>query len=293
MERAIDRWNELCESVEQPDDLPTWEEAGLWTRDKLYFWKLYIDITTKAMDGWRGRRAFPGGIVYVDLFGGAGICTLRESGKRFPGSALIAAHAAKPFTKIIVCEEKPEYAGACRARLSRTTVADRCTVLEGDCNRLIDQVANAIPNRTLTLAFVDPKGLDAQFATLETLSQRARVDFVVLFPDAYDIIRNDEYYYRQNPNSKLDQVLGPNSDWRVKLDALSSHSSENKRKLFADIYEKQLRRLLSYTNFRHKVMCDGQDRPLYRLIYASKHELGVTFWDDAIKQDSSGQRGLF
>ena len=84
---AIDAWNELRERVGQPDDLPTWEEAGLWTKDKLFFWKRYIDTVTVAMDGRKGRSAFPGGVVYVDLFGGTGICTLKESGKRFPGSA--------------------------------------------------------------------------------------------------------------------------------------------------------------------------------------------------------------
>ncbi len=294
MERAIERWNELCESVAQPDDLPTWEEAGLWTQDKLYFWKRYIDITTIAMDGARGRKAFPGGIVYVDLFGGAGICTLKESGKRFPGSALIAAHAAKPFTKIIVCEENPQYANACRTRLSRTTVANRCKVMEGDCNLLIDQVVSAIPDRTLTLAFVDPKGLDARFTTLETLSRRARrVDFVVLFADAYDINRNHEYYYRPNPDSKLDQVLGSDSNWRARLDEFEGLSAEKVRKLFAKIYQEQMGRLLGYTEFGKKVMRDAQDRPLYRLIYASKSKLGVKFWKEALKQDSSGQRRLF
>jgi hypothetical protein len=51
MGRSIDLWRELTDKYEQLDNLPTWEEAGKWTEDKLYFWKRYIDITTKAMAG--------------------------------------------------------------------------------------------------------------------------------------------------------------------------------------------------------------------------------------------------
>ena len=81
-----DRWPELCRLVEKDDGLPTWEEAGHWTLEKLNFWHRYLEITTKAMVDnpvWRG------GVVYVDLFAGAGICTLKDSGKRIPGSVLL------------------------------------------------------------------------------------------------------------------------------------------------------------------------------------------------------------
>jgi three-Cys-motif partner protein len=257
--------------------LPIWEEAGKWTKDKLYFWKRYIDITTNAMGGERGRRAFPDGLVYVDLFGGAGVCALKgRSKQRFPGSAIIAAHAPRPFEKIIVCEKDPSLAAACRARLAKTAVADRCEVLVGDCNELVAQVVRKIPSRALTLAFIDPKGLDAQFSTVAALSRNARVDFVVLFADAYDITRNAEHVYRSDPNSKLDQVLGPDSKWREKLDKLENPNHVARRRLFAEIYREQLERLLGYRYFYQKVMeCKG--KPLYRLMYASNNELGVKF----------------
>ena len=118
---AKDRWPELCKLVEEDDGLPTWDEVGHWTEDKLYFWHRYIEITTSAMVG---NPTFPDGLVYVDLFAGAGICTLKESKRRIPGSVLIAANAAKPFTRIIACEKTPELADACRARLENTPVGN-------------------------------------------------------------------------------------------------------------------------------------------------------------------------
>jgi three-Cys-motif partner protein len=293
MKRAIELWHELCEKYSQPDGLPTWEEAGRWTRDKLYFWKQYIDITTNAMRGQRGQRAFPDGLVYVDMFGGAGVCTLKGHSKtRYPGSAIIAAHAPMPFRKIIVCEKNRRLAAACRARLAKTAVADHCEVLDGDCNQLVDEIVRRIPKRSLTLAFVDPKALDAEFSTVATLAKNARVDFVVLFADALDINRNAEHVYRSNPNSRLDQVLGPDSQWREELDKLENPDHVTRRKLFAEIYQRQLNRWLGFTFFDEKVMkCKGV--PLYRLVYASKHKLGLRFWREALKEDSDGQRALF
>lgn len=286
---ASDRWHELCMSVGEDDGLPTWDEAHHGTEQKLYFWHRYIQITTSAMVG---NPAFPDGIVYVDLFAGAGICTLRESKKRIPGSVLIAANAPKPFARIIACEENPTFAKTCRTRLSRTVVKSRCHVLVGDCNRLIDEIVALIPHRSLTLAFVDPKGLDAQFQTMAVLSRERRVDFVALFPDAYDISRNAEYRYRKDPNSKLDQNLGPDSGWRKRLDSHDNPTGIKKRRLFAEIYIEQLKRHLGYRHFRQATI-PLEGRPLYSLIYASKHELGLKFWDEALKKEASGQRRLF
>jgi three-Cys-motif partner protein len=293
MKRSIDLWHELCDKYKEPDGLPTWEEAGQWTKDKLYFWKKYIDITTKAMCGDRGRRAFPGGLVYVDLFGGAGVCAIKgRSARRFPGSAIIAAHAPKPFEKIIVCEKDTSLAKACRARLDKTAVAGRCEVLVGDCNQLVDEVVRKIPQRALTLAFIDPKALDVEFSTVATLSKNARVDFVVLFADAIDINRNAEHVYRSDPNSNLDRFLGPDSNWREKLDKLENPSHVTRRKLFAEIYQRQLTRLLGFKFFEEKVMT-CKKLPLYRLVYASNDNLGLKFWKEALKEDSGGQRDLF
>jgi three-Cys-motif partner protein len=117
-----DLWPELCQRVEEKDGLPTWEEAQHWTQQKLFFWYRYLSITTDAMFG---NSWFPGGLVYVDLFAGSGICTLKETGKRIPGSVLIAAHMVKPFCKIIACEENKDFADACRTRLQNTYVKNR------------------------------------------------------------------------------------------------------------------------------------------------------------------------
>src|SRR5690606_21668071 len=121
---AKDRWQALCKSVAQDDGLPV-RDAGSWTEDKLYFWNRYLEITTTSMVG---KRAWSTGLSYVDLFAGPGICRLRDSGKRFPGSPLLAANTPKPFSQILLVEANPELANACRQRINRTKAADRTQV---------------------------------------------------------------------------------------------------------------------------------------------------------------------
>jgi three-Cys-motif partner protein len=158
----------------------------------------------------------------------------------------------------------------------------------GDSNQLVHQVIAEIPDRALTLAFIDPEGLDAKFETIRVLSLARRVDLLVLFADAYDILRNVELLYFKDPNSKLDQTLGPNSGWRDKWRALGNQNGTNARELFATIYKDQLRRLLGYEQFGEYVIKSDRG-PLYRLIYASKSAKGLEFWHKAELKDEGGQ----
>jgi three-Cys-motif partner protein len=279
MGKEKDRWPELCEFVENDDGLPT-RPARYWTEDKLYFWNTYIHITTAAMVG---KPAWSSGLVYVDLFGGPGVCTLR-SGKRVPGSPLIAAYARKPFSKIIVCERKRDFAEACRRRLAASGTHSECRVFAGDCNSLIDQVVPLIPDRALTLGFIDPTGLHAKFDTIRRLSSGRRLDLLLLFADRQDIVRNVELYDLQGPGSNLDQVLGPHSDWRDHWRQLRARTPSNICELFARIYKRQLECHLAYKVFAEESM------PVYRLIFASKHRQGLDFWKKATRRYAGGQR---
>lgn len=214
MGKNRNRWPDLCRFVERPDGLPT-RDAGPWTEDKLWFWNRYVDISTSSMVGHPKWRE---GLVYVDLFGGPGICEIRSSGHRFPGSPLIAAHASKPFRSLLVCEFSSSLADALEARLRKSPAAGSSTVFRGDCNTRVTDIAHAIPTGALTLAFVDPEGLHIPFTTLATLAACGRVDLLILLADSMDIVRNVDLYYQQK-DSNLDQMLGVNSMWRTKWEA--------------------------------------------------------------------------
>jgi three-Cys-motif partner protein len=287
MSKLKDRWPELCKMVESDDGLPT-RDAGEWTEDKLYFWNRYIDITTRAMVD---SPKWPGGLVYVDLFAGPGVCKINETGRRFPGSVLIAANAPRPFRKILACDTSKKCVQACLARIRRTRAADRTLVFEGDCNTKIDEIVAEIPEQSLTLAFIDPEGLHVHFDTIRRLSHDRPVDLLVLFADGMDIVRNVATYAKQT-HSKLDDTLGPDCDWRRHWGNLANQSAQNVCELFTSLYTRQLEKHLEYVAFGHKTMRWQQVR-LYRLIYASKHPLGLEFWNKITGKDRRGQKRLF
>jgi three-Cys-motif partner protein len=276
------RWPELVRSVSVDDGLPT-RESGKWTVDKLWFWHRYVDITTTAMVD---SPVWEGGVVYVDLFAGPGVCTNKENGRRCPGSPLIAAHAKKPFTKIVLVEKSRKTALACEARMEKSPAASRYRVIKGDCNRLIGDVKKEIPEQALTLAFIDPQGVDIEFETLRELSRGRAVDFLILLADAVDAARNLSIY--EKPDSKMDRFLGPESGWRSELRDLRS---EKLRQALCSLYKRQLQRL-GYRHFAHRTM-EGERGPLYKLVFASKSARGLEFWRIAASRHRSGQQNLF
>jgi three-Cys-motif partner protein len=287
MGKKKDRWPELCKLVENSDNLPV-RDVGPWTVRKLYFWNRYIDITTSSMSS---KRAWSAGVVYVDLFAGPGICEVRTTKQRIPGSVLIAANAPTPFRKILACEMDSKLALACEQRLANSPAANISKVLAGDCNERIYDLVKEIPDRALSLAFADPEGLDARFETILTLTTDRRVDLLVLFADAYDIVRNVELLYLNDPNSKLDLMLGPDSKWRDQWNAMNNRDGTTVRQLFSEIYKDQLRRHLGYERFGEYVIKSDRG-PLYRLIFASKSPRGLEFWHKCLAKDETGQMTL-
>ncbi|MCW5766876.1 MAG: three-Cys-motif partner protein TcmP [Phycisphaeraceae bacterium] len=280
-------WSRLCERYTTDDHRPT-RSVGGWTEDKLFFWHRYVQITATAMVG---NPRFPGGVAYVDLFAGPGVCVVRDTLKRLPGSPLIAAYAPKPLSRIIACELDKANAAACEERLAETPAADRCVVLAGDCNTQVDRVIHELPKSCLGLAFIDPEALHVKFETIRALSAVGAMDLLVLFADAFDVVRNVEEYYLKNPQSPLDRFLGEGSDWRTDWSSLLDRSASKVRDLFLNVYRRQLKRI-GYSHFGDQQI-SGPSGPLYRLVYASKSALGLKFWEEAKSKTRDGQSRLW
>lgn len=239
-----------------------------------------------------GKPAWRAGVCYVDLFAGPGVCKIESTNERIPGSPLIAANSPKPFTKILLCEKDRELATACEQRLRLSPAKNRFRVFCGDCNVEVDRIVKDIPQGALTLAFLDPTGLHLHFETIKRLAEHGPVDLLILFPDAVDAMRNVDYHYFDNPESKLDQVLGLQSNWRQLKAELVSPDAARKRQLFVKIYKYQLRKHAGYEFFADEVIL-GNSGPLYRLVFATKHQQGIDFWKKSTAKEFSGQKRMF
>lgn len=265
--------------LDPPEDdglhIPTVKEHS---KDKHYFLSRYIDAFTTAMKGkWSGLH-------YIDLFAGAGIERLDESGALEWGSPLIAAQARYPFTALHLSEKNKSKCEALAQRVGRFPLDSQ--VVSGDANEKIDDIVRAVPARTLSLAFLDPYGLHLEFETISKLSD-IRADLIIFFPDRIDALRNWERHYLKDPDSNLDRCLGSGADWRAILDGTPrNHWAEALRKLYVE----QIRSL-GYTQFRYQRI-KAKGRPLCVLILCSRSKIAARLWGGISSKEPDGQRML-
>jgi len=257
-------------------------EVKWWSRDKHHFLARYIDGFTTAMKAKRWSA-----LNYIDLFAGAGLERIADKDQLEWGSPLIAAQAPAPFTKLHLCERNREKYEALRTRLGqfRSGFDDRC--IHGDANEVVSEIVVGIAPKSLTLAFLDPFGLHADYETLEALG-RIRADLVLFFPVELDAIRNMRAYYWEDPASRLDAVLGHDSGWR---ELVAETPAAQIPVRLIELYVKQISKL-GFCHFEWEPI-PNLGAPLYRLIFCSKSDVGLKIWRRVSSTKPGGQRTLF
>jgi three-Cys-motif partner protein len=224
------------------------------------------------------------GLHYIDLFAGAGVERLKESRALEWGSPMLAAQTRFPFTRLHLCEKSRTKFKALKTRMDRLKPGTQ--VLQGDANEKVNAIIREIPERTLSLAFLDPYGLHLDFATLTRLSD-IRADLIVFFPDRLDALRNWEKHYLQDSDSNLDRCLGAGADWRSTLDATPRDSlAEVLRKLYVQQISS-----LGYTEFEYRRV-SAKGHPLYVLIFCARSAIAAKLWREISKKESDNQRML-
>ena len=188
--RGKELWNRASSWVET-DKSEVVTALGAWTAEKLFYVGSYLAQTTHAMTG---HTKFPGGIVYVDLFCGNGICADRDSGRRFPGAALLASFCVKPFRKLVLVDQSKTNVDVLKKRISAVACTSEIFTRAADANSAIDLVLAEVPARSLSIAFLDPWSLGIHWTTIATLTSERRSDLLILFPDAMDVDRNVNEY---------------------------------------------------------------------------------------------------
>lgn len=266
-------------SVPQDDGLII-PKVGQWSKDKHYFLYRYIDAFTTSMKGkkWEGFH-------YIDLFAGAGIERLEDSGILEWGSPLIAAQAPYPFTRLHLCEQEKEKYDALQTRI--TNIRTDSQILCGDANEKVFSIFKEIPPKTLSLAFLDPFGLHLDYQTLQELARR-RVDFIIFFPDHLDVLRNWESYYFNNLTSNLDCCLGKGADWRSIIDKTPRNQLAEQ---FKKLYMSQIHKL-GYNYIEQQRITLKNNHPLYLLLFCSQSDLAAKLWRNISQKQPNGQRLL-
>ena len=279
-------WHQLNVEAEA-DRGPTVRRGHPGALDKLFWWYRYADITTRALNGPARAGKWPHRVNYIDLFAGPGV--LEVEGRRRPGSPMIASRTREPFDRMIFCELDPANASALSDRLSKWGAAERSEVRVRDCNDEVDRIAGSLGDDSLSLAFIDPTGLQFRWDSLAALTAGAAVDFLILIPDRIDIVRNLKKLV-DGEDPRLDSVLGPDSGWREETAALPDQTSAEICKAIGRVYERQLSERLGYLHTATETIRKGSGvgQSLYTILFASRNPLGTDFWRKSVQELRQG-----
>jgi three-Cys-motif partner protein len=263
------------------DGLPA-RLTGPWVEDKNYYLERYLNIFTRGV----GRK-WAGKLSYVDLFAGPGRSILRETREEVDGSPFVALKCN--FARYVFVDV-PEVLATLSGRLSGHAKSSRISLIEGDCNAVIDAVRMASPANHLTLAFIDPQGLQIQFQTIQHLVKNRKVDLLMTIQLGMAIRMNLPLYTRAE-GATLSAFLGTNC-WRKDVEAGGSTSQITRKVLNRYIGELHGLGYDTVQDREIEVRSDQNNLLLYFMVLASRHRLGAKFWREATQIQRSGQRLL-
>ena len=265
-----------------------------WAREKLEFLRYYLGGTGHRGGGFMSATQRAGRRYYVDLFAGPGQVEM-EDGEILDGSPLIAAKATPPFTRLFWVDANRRNAASLRAY--RLDYPDRrIDVYWGDANVVIDEILGELPRVFPVLAFIDPEGSEADWATIRKLATykaagRPKIEIFLLFPSDTGIIR----FFPRDPSrmrhqDKLDRMLPSPAAWRTLYRQRNAISTAEFRRRLLGEYVTGLRDL----GYRHvpdpRLVCRPDGRPLYFMIFATDHDAGLSIMSAALERVASTAR---
>ena len=256
-------------------------ETGAWVLQKNTHIEKYLAAFTKSVSRkWNGKLA------YVDLFAGPGRSLIRDTSEEVDGSPLLALKCN--FARYIFVDV-PDVLATLHSRLANHPKLSQISFVEGDCNSVIDQILVELPRDHLTLAFVDPTGLQIQFNTIRRLVHQRKVDLLMTLQFGMGVKMNLPQYLKTKEGGALSSFLG-NSDWRQ--DEKQSGTVFQLCKRVLKRYLSQLRGL-GYLEVRDiEIIRNDKNMVLYFMVMASRHPLGEHLWREVTRIKPSGQRGF-
>lgn len=263
---------------------------GFWSERKLWILEQYLSRFTTAAKGQLER-------IYIDALAGEGTGWSRTTKIEFDASAKLALGADPPFTRLIFCEQSRPRAQRLRNSLLRAYPdrADSIEVLEGNCNVEIPKALRRLHTMGIrwapTFAFIDPDGMEVDFATLKALADHKRgyrgasspkpeykVEQWLLFPTSSigRAASADEQRGVLVDEMRATQVFGT-TVWHTIRDLRTAGrlTAEEAREEYVNLMRWRLEQELGYRWTHPLEIRDLRGRPLYHMILATDNEAGT------------------
>jgi three-Cys-motif partner protein len=269
--------------------------SGAWAEQKLDYLARYIDVFEISMkDKWPIRN-------YIDLMAGPGKNRIPGSSEVFLGSPLLALTTRHPFTGYFFVDLEAKNTAALQTRCNMSIYSRRVNIKTGDCNQMIDKVIVRLKQNernSLNLAFLDPEGFELQWTTVARLASVQRMDLIINYPQG-GLNRFIRQAYASDGQTVIDLFFG-GREWRKYYeDWLTKRAGTSLHRLLINYYKGKLRDLGYKQVFAgsdavedEPLMRNTKSAPLYRLLFASKHDRGYEFWLKVIRRDVYGRTRL-
>jgi three-Cys-motif partner protein len=245
--------------------------VGAWVpNEKHTYLAKYVEGTRQA------RKKYPRR-VYIDLFCGPGRIQVKGEDRTRHGGAQIAwLHSRLDqagFTDCFVGDLDAERASACERRLS--ALGANVKSFAGPAETVVDQVIAALPKNSLSLVYLDPYNLQyLSFSIIEKLARLSKVDFAVHF-STMDLRRNVLMEF--NPERARFDAAAPG--WRDHIDPTAFIRGDADEAFF-EYWCGLVEKLGFIISERKPLVRDDANRPLYHLIFFSRHPLPNRIWGD-------------
>lgn len=243
-----------------------------WSEVKLAILRDYLAAFTRACSGKSTE------ILCLDLFAGGFDNARRHGSGVFPGSTRVALETQPPFTKLAFFE-LPEMAMKLRSDIEAARPGDkRWQVFTGDCNDHIGEALNWLqPVRWApTFAFLDPKGLQVAWSTVETLARwradkKTKVEQWMLFPEpALVRVLGLKGVRGRSSADKLSRLFGT-EDWIAihQLRRSGDLDGEGMRAEFVNLLRWRLENVLKYRTTHALRIVNTRGHPVYTMVFAT------------------------
>lgn len=243
-----------------------------WSEVKLRVLADYLQGFTRAV---RGKSP---GAIYLDLFAGSYDNERRNGHGTFPGSAQIALRTVPEFTSLAFFE-LPRPADRLRADIAAAHPGDtRWRIFSGDCNETLPSaLAHLDPVRWApTFAFLDPRGLQVAWTTVEALAawrrdKRTKVEQWILMPEpALARVLGLRGVSGRRSAERLDRLFG-SRDWLPIHQGRRSGglTPEAMRAEFVNLYRWRLEQVLGYRSTHALQIVNTAGHPVYTLVFAT------------------------
>jgi three-Cys-motif partner protein len=249
--------------------------GGWWTEAKLEILRKYLHAFNLASTTARAT-------VYLDLFAGRTTHTRPDTAERHDGSTTIALATSPPFSRLVFWELEPT-ASQLGAELCAAHPNDnRWHVVPGDSNATIDEgLSRASDLRWApTFAFIDPKGLDVAWTTLERLASwrrgRTKVEMWLLLPEpAMERVLGLTGVRGRNTAEQMTSLYGCEDGVAIhERRRNGEYSAQRTRAEYVNLLRWRLQHDLGYKITHPLTLTNATGSPVYTMVFATDHPAG-------------------